>query len=290
MSTSPLAGALKPHVLAPPYKGTTLTSYRGIFVSGNCKSAYALTGMNWVPNTGNVTGFAYDSAKSCTTFPPGNGSAAGYTNGEFRIGFPVKVYTNVGHNFSVDFSYTYTVNVSVAGAGVCPVAKNIPGTPTYSSCTWYASAGSKMWMELYDQTNNSYLWGQHFYVFGPKNDSEQDNSSWCDGRGTCTSFNSGVSCFNPALQPCVPSGTMATGSNTAWITPGNNCQIGYAGYCYSWHNWTLNSTHRYWILAWVYFYAIASVYGWPAGRSVHANVNGATFGNTGWRITSVTVT
>lgn len=293
MAASPMAGALKPHVILPPYKGTAASLSKYIYSSGNCKSSSALTGLHWVPKTGNVTGFAYASAKGCAVVPTGYGSAYVSEEGSYQIAFPVKVYTNTGHNFSIDWSYAITLIASMAGAPNCPVAK-APGS--YSDCYLdveaYSSAGIQ---DIYDQTNNSYLYGGyggHASVAGPENYSYVSNYSYCSTTGTCYNYNYSSFCgqYKYAYYNCVPSGTQATGTNVTWVNTGNHCEDLYAGHCYYWQNWTLNSSHKYWILADVFFDAYADIYGYNSAHSVTASVNGATLGNTGWKITSVTVT
>ncbi|HZY69830.1 MAG TPA: hypothetical protein VFF67_02480 [Thermoplasmata archaeon] len=290
MAASPLAGALKPHVIVPPYKGSTSVVYRSVSSYGSCKSSVALTGVHWVPKTGNATGFGYASAKGCATPPIGNGNSQGYTSAEFEIGIPIKVATNLGHNISVDVSYVYTVIATVTGKASCPVAKNVPGVYTYSDCSVYASAGSSVSMEFWDQTNGSFLYGQNDYAYLPQNYSQVYNYSYCNGAGTCYNYNSTYACHNSTYSVCVPSGTRATGSNTTWINTGRNCEYGYNGFCYYWRNWTLNSSHKYWVIEYVNFDANADIYGYGAGHGALATVNGATLGNSGWRIASVTVT
>ncbi|HZY69828.1 MAG TPA: hypothetical protein VFF67_02470 [Thermoplasmata archaeon] len=290
MAVSPMAGALKPHVILPPFKGSASTIYKSISQSGNCKSTSALTSLHWVPKTGNVTGFAYSAAKGCLVVPTGSGYASAYTYAQFQVAIPVKVYTNTGHNFSVDFSYDYTLLASITGAAGCPPAKNVPGTYTYSYCNLDVSAGSFLSMELYDQTNNTYLYGGHDYVYPPENYSYVYNDSYCNGSGTCYNYSYSYSCHNSTYSTCVPSGTIASGTNNTWINSGSNCGYGYAGHCYYWHNWTLNSSHKYWVISYMEFYADAYLYGYGAGHSVLASVNGATLGNSGWKIVSVTVT
>ncbi|HZY69827.1 MAG TPA: hypothetical protein VFF67_02465 [Thermoplasmata archaeon] len=292
MAASPMAGALKPHTIVAPYKGTAANFSKSVYTYGNCKSTGALTGMHWLPKTGNETGFAYSSVKGCTVVPTGGGTADNGNQGTISVAFPVKVFTNTAHNFSVNWSYAYTVIASITGVPTCPAAKPVPGTYTYSYCSVDASTYVEFSMELYDQTNNSYLYGQHDYVQGPQNYTDVYNDSYCTSTGTCYSYNATYGCgyYKYYYQNCVPSGTMAAGSNTTWINSGNNCGYSYAGHCYYWHNWTLNSSHKFWILTALYFDAYAYVSGYGAGHGAIASVNGATLGNTGWKISSVTVT
>lgn len=281
------AGALQPHTKVPPYRGTTVSMSRSVSSYGNCATSASLTGFSWLPKTGNVTGFASASGRGCATSPTGNGSATAYNDGGVvQVAIPIHVYTNSGHNFSVNFSYSYTATTTSTGAGVCPVAKTVPGTYTYSYCEKYVAAGSSRWIELFDQTNGSYLDGPRSYVQGPWNYSDQYNGSYCNGGGSCYTYSGNQSCRNSTYWVCAPSGSMATGTSTVWLNTGSNCLYVRHG-CF--YNWTLNSTHKFWVLAFVDFYAEVSIQGWGGGR-VFASVNGATLGNTGWRITSVTVT
>ncbi|HZY69825.1 MAG TPA: hypothetical protein VFF67_02455 [Thermoplasmata archaeon] len=289
MALSPIAGALKPHTISPPYKGTAANVSKNVYTYGNCKSSGALTAVHWIPKTGNITGFAYAAAKGCTVVPTGPGSASISNGASVGVAIPVKVYTNTGHNFSVNWSYVYSLIASFTGGFNCPVAK-APGT--YSDCSIDVSTYVEFSMELYDQTNNSYLGSSHSYVQGPENYSYISNYSYCSTTGTCYNYNYSNFCgqYKYYYQNCAPSGTMATGTNTTWVNTGANCYYFYAGKCGYWHNWTLNTSHKYWILNSVYFSAYAGIYGYNQTHTATASVNGATLGNTGWRITSVTVT
>ncbi|HZY69826.1 MAG TPA: hypothetical protein VFF67_02460 [Thermoplasmata archaeon] len=292
MAAMPMAGALKPHTILPPYKGTAASVSKYQYSSGNCKSSSALTGMHWVPKTGNVTGFVYAAGKGCTVVPTGNGYSYVSNQATVQVGIPVKVYTNTAHNFSVNWSYALTIIASMTGTASCPAAKPVPGTFTYSYCSLDASASSFVYQYLYDATNNTILSGGNSYVNGPTNYTYVYNDSYCYSTGTCYNYNGTSFCgqYKYYYQNCVASGSQASGSNTTWVNTGSNCGYSYAGHCYYWHNWTLNSSHKYWILAQVYFDAYASVSGYGAGHGAIASVNAVTLGNTGWKINSVTVT
>ncbi|HZY71288.1 MAG TPA: hypothetical protein VFF67_09985 [Thermoplasmata archaeon] len=293
ISISPTVGALKPHVILPPYKHTALAQSKSIFVGGNCKSGVALNSNYWLPKTGNLTAFAYAAAKGCNIVPTGPGYAESDVSDNLQVGFPVKVYTNMAHNFSVNFSYSYTIIVShVRAAGGCPTAKNVPGTPTYIFCDIAVGALVSVSMQLFDQTNNSYNSGQYSFAYLPLNYSYTLNSTYCNGSGACGSSNGSGYCgqYNYPYLTCAASGTKATGASVTWINTGSNCGYIVAGRCYTWDNWTLNSSHNYWVLASVSIDASAVTVNYGIGTSAIASINGATLGNTGWKITSVTVT
>ncbi|HZY69518.1 MAG TPA: hypothetical protein VFF67_00875 [Thermoplasmata archaeon] len=288
MALSSMAGAVTPHVFTAPYKHTAVVIYRSASISGNCPSSAGVSAQHWIPKTGNVTGLAAASANSCVTNPVGNGYTSGYTFAETDVYFPIKV-ANGAHNLSVNTSFDFTLIVKKAGNFACGLAPNVPGTYTYRGCYYDVSVGSSWRMELYDATNFSFLYGSHDYVNGPANYSFGSNYSYCNGAGSCSSSNYSSSCPATNYQ-CVPAGTMAMGSNDTWIDTGANCAYSYAGHCYSWHNWTLNGTHKYWIAIYFDFYADAYLAGYGKGQAVAVTFNGATLGNTGWKITSVTVT
>lgn len=290
MALTPVAGALKPHVINPPYKGSSGVQSRYISSGGTCKSAASVTGNHWIPKTGNMTAIVYSLAKACATPPTGNGYANAYTSDQFQVAIPVKIYTNTGHNFSANYSWAFTITASLTVAGGCPVAKYVPGSYTYSSCYADVNTYAYLQTELFDQTNSSYLASSHSYLSLPQNYSYQDNYSYCSSTGSCTNNSYAYSCHSSQYYQCAPSGSAVTGTNSTWINTGKNCASGYNGYCYYWHNWTLNSSHKYWLLTFLYVSADAYLYNWAPGSSAVASINGASLGNTGWRIASVTVT
>ncbi|HZY69548.1 MAG TPA: hypothetical protein VFF67_01025 [Thermoplasmata archaeon] len=290
VAVAPMAGALKQHTILPPFKGSASSIIRAVSLYGNCKVSSALYALHWVPRSGNITGIAYSSAKGCVTFSTGNGSSSASSSADLQVAFPVRFSTNAGHNFSVAFSYDYTLLASISGATNCPVAQNVPGTYTSSDCHVDVSAGSQFMMELYDQTNGSYLGGEHGFFDAPENYTVVSNFSFCNGHGGCSNGNNAYSCQNSTVSSCAPSGSTVAGSNAAWIDTGANCRFSYAGHCSYWSNWTLNSSHRFWVIAIVEISTYATIYGYGAGHGVLAKVNSATLGNAGWKITSVTVT
>lgn len=294
MAASPMAGALKPHVILPPYKGTAASLSKYSYTSGNCKTSSALTAFHWIPKTGNVTGFVYAAAKGCTVVPTGYGNAYVSQQGTLQIAIPVKVYTNGAHNFSINWSYAVTIIASVSGAvGGCPVAK-APGS--YNDCFVEAGASTSAGIQdLYDQTNNSYLYGGyggHAQVPGPQNYSYVQNYSYCTTGGACYVYNYTGFCgqYKYYYYNCVPSGTQAAGTNVTWVNTGNHCEDMFNNHCYYWQNWTLNASHKFWILADVYYSAYGYIAGYSGAHTATASANGATLGNTGWKIASVTVT
>ncbi|HZY70150.1 MAG TPA: hypothetical protein VFF67_04125 [Thermoplasmata archaeon] len=247
-----------------------------------------------MPNTGNVTGVANSASNGCGVLA-GYGIASASTSAFWQIAIPIKVASGA-HIFSVAFSYDYTLVASFsAGASSCPLAKNVPGIHTSSYCSWGVGAGSNVGMEIYDQTNNSYLYGGYDSAGLPQNYSYASTTSYCNGSGTCSSSNYSLSCSNSIYYHrsfCAPSGTTAKGSNTTYINSGDNCWYWntWRVHLHSCFNWTMNGSHKLWILAFVDVYTFAELYNYGTGSSALATVNGATLRNIGWKVISVTVT
>lgn len=290
MVASPFAGAFKPRVFTAPFTGALSVPSNSISASGNCKSTASLKSEAWVPATGNVTALVASTAKGCTTGFLGNGNAYSYASANLQVFFPVKVGTG-GHNFSVAESYAVTITVTVTGAYSCPIAQFVGGTYTYSDCSYYANAATSMNLQLWDETNQSYLYSSHDSVQGPQYFASGYNYSSCDGRSSCYQSSSNSSCSSTYYYytNCAPSGKQVTGANSTWINTGNNCLDLYYGHCYYWHNWTLNSSHKYWVVMNFDMYASASMYGYSAAHSIAATINAATGGNSGWKVKSITV-
>lgn len=292
LTVSPMAGALTPHVLVAPYKGTAWTASRSESVSGNCRTSFALKAQHWLPKTGNETGYADAAGNGCMIVPTGPGSSYAYIEGFVGVAFPVKVPSNGAHNFSVAWSYSYTPTARIVGPINCPVAKSVAGFYTSNSCGLSAAAGASMYVVLYDLTNHTTLIGDEYLAQPPETFTDVYNTSYCTASGSCSSFNGTDHCgaVKIGYQNCIASGSRANGTNTTWIDTGSNCRFQLGAHCYTWQNWTLNRSHVYSLLAQAYFIAYISVSGYGSGHGAVASVNGATQGNSGWRITSVTVT
>jgi hypothetical protein len=291
MAFSQGAGAVTPHVhvYAAPYTHTKALTYKSVSTSGTCPATAKLSGWAWAPTTGFITGSASGSAKACSNAPLGNGNAYGSAYGEETVAFPVAVTTG-SHNFTVNTAYHITITAAGTGTWMCKAATNSPGHYTYNSCSWYVDAYTSWNFELFDATNQTYLYGSHAGVSGPENYTDFYADSSCNGLGNCTWYNSSYGCSNLYYySDCVPSGTTASGTNASWLNTGANCGYSYAGHCYSWQNWTLNHTHHYYIVLYVYASAYGSTYNYPAGNVAMASVNGATLGNTGWKVSSIVV-
>ncbi|HZY69717.1 MAG TPA: hypothetical protein VFF67_01905 [Thermoplasmata archaeon] len=289
MAGSPVAGAFKPRVFVAPFTGTLAIPSNSVSASGSCKSTASLKSEAWVPSTGNVTALVSTSAKGCSTGLLGNGYAYANAGANIQLYFPVKVATG-GHNFSVKSSYAITLTTAIAGSYICPSAPYITGTYTYSDCSYSMSASTSMYMQLWDATNQSYLYSMTDNVQGPQWYTSGYNYSSCNGQGSCYSNGGNNSCSSTYYYAhCSPSGVQATGTNTTWINSGDDCGYGYSGHCYYWHNWTLNSSHKYWVVISFSMYAYSDMYGYSATHSVAASVNAANGGNTGWKVVSITV-
>lgn len=55
------------------------------------------------------------------------------------------------------------------------------------------------------------------------------------------------------------------------------------------HNWTLNGSHRLWIVLWFDYLADVAILQYNPGLTVSASLNAATAGNAGWKVNSVTI-
>lgn len=287
MVLSPLAGASV--TKTPPFKGTVSLISKSTSIGGTCKSAALAKALHWVPKTGNVTGWVAAGAKSCTTFF-GNGYADAYAGGTVTVGLPLHFKASGAHNLSVASSLAATITAAWTGAPSCPMAMLISGTYTYSDCFADISAGTSLYMQVYDKTNNTYLYGDYHHTsVNFNNYSYVSNYSSCNGT-TCYSSNYSFSCSNLYYYAgCVPSGSPISSTNTTWINTGANCGYSYAGHCYSWNNWTLNASHSLWVVLSFTFYASVYISGFPSGLTGLASSNGATLGNTGWKVTGLTI-
>lgn len=285
------SGQLKSSTMTPPYKGAAASETKVLSISGPCKTTAALTALHWLPKHANITSVASASAKGCGTPPTGGGYSWAYVFAIWQLAIPVRVNTSAPHNFSAKFAFDYTPVTALAGVPTCPAAKPSPGSSTYSACWENAVAGSTMGLQLYDATNRTLLDRGWSYFFGPYNSTYFENFSSCTPAGACTSSYSSAYCASSSVYPfdCVPSGTPASGSNSTYLNTGDNCGSAFGPWCFSWQNWTLNRSHSYWAIAIVEVFVFVDVGGYGPGHSAIASVNGATFGNRGWRVTSLTV-
>ncbi|HZY69669.1 MAG TPA: hypothetical protein VFF67_01655 [Thermoplasmata archaeon] len=291
MALSPAAGAITPHVFAAPYRHTAVLEGTSTASSGPCKRSDLLIGNHWLPKSGNVTGYALSSASGCAPSPFGSQGAAASAADNLEIAFPFNVSRSHGYNLSVNFTYDYTLVAAVSGSVGCPAAKPVKGQFTYDSCALSVQAGSLISMQLWDASNKTGLFGSNDYQQLPQNYSYESNYSYCYS-GNCYWYNYSYGCggtgnFTPTN--CAPSGGLARGTHTLWVNTGANCGNAYGANCYSWENWTLVPLHHYWVFVTVYFYTSASLYSYGAHHAVLASINGATLGNKGWSINSVTV-
>jgi len=291
MAFSQGAGAVTPHVhvYAAPYTHTKAILSKSTSTSGTCPSTAKLSGWAWAPTTGFLTGSGGSSAKGCATPPFGNGYAYSSAYGSAMIAFPVAVSTG-SHNFTVNTAYHITVTAAGTGTWTCKAATNSPGHYTSNSCYWSVDAYTSWNFELFDASNQTYLYGSHASVAGPTNYSSFSAYSTCNGFGNCTWSNYTYGCSSLYYyQDCVPSGTTASGTNASWLNTGANCGYSYAGYCYYWNNLTLNHTHHYYVVLFVSASAYTDTSNYGAGNVAMASVNGATLGNTGWKVSSIVV-
>lgn len=285
------AAASSGHALSPPYRHTSATYTRGVWINTGCRMSAGVSSTRWIPATGNVTGFVHAAATSCPAPPTGVDWSYGYGSVTTEVRFPVKVASGA-HNFTVNYSYALTVATATLGTIRCPVAANVHGTATAIGCYLQIAATTRWTERLFDATNQTFLGGPNSTVQGPTSDFDQTNFTSCNGAGTCTASNSSDNCTSSATYyygNCAPSGRMVSGTNSTWVDTGRNCGLLYAGRCYAWHNWTLNGTHQYDLVVDFFEYAWVDLYHYLKGGGISASVNAATLGNTGWKITSVTI-
>lgn len=290
MTLTPIASALTPRTATAPYKNTQFYQAKGLSSYGTCKATTSVTSAAWVPKTGNVTAVAGATAKGCT-MPWGNGIAQTYASDYMQVLIPFKIYKSTHFNLSVNISFSLTLARSSVGSFACPRAINMPKMYTSNYCTNYTSVGSSWGFQLYDQTNNTFLGGPNDNVVGPQNYTNEYNSSYCSS-GSCYYNNRTSECINSAsyFGNCVPWNTPQSGSNTTWINTGANCASSSSGHCYTWNNWTLNPSDKFFFDVWFNFWAQSNLVGYPGGNSIHTAMVAAGLGNVGWKITSVTVT
>lgn len=290
---APLVAATVTHTA--PYKHSSFWNQPYVQYGGTCKKSASVTSTRWLPLTGNFTTNTVATAKGCAPNAVGYANAYAYADTYSTVAFPMKVKTG-GHNFSVYISYNLTVTASATGTYTpCPVAVNTPGVSTYSSCDWGVGAYTQWYVELYDATNHSYEYGSYNHggtdVQGPSNFTGVSNSSYCYS-GSCHYYNYSYNCatYKGFYYNCAPSGSMVSGSNISWLNSSNLCSYWYSGGCYTSDDWTLNGSHRYFLLVTFEASASASMQYYGKGHSLFAAVNAATFGNTGWKISRITVT
>ncbi|HZY70536.1 MAG TPA: hypothetical protein VFF67_06135 [Thermoplasmata archaeon] len=274
-----------------PYLRTTSLQTKHHYTIGPC-AATAYSKAAWSSVTGNVTGLVSTSSKTCATRPYGTAGSMGYSEDYLQIAIPINI-KHGGHNFTVNISYALSVIASFNGSLYCAPTVNTPGLFTAKQCYAQVAAETTWGILLFDATNGSTLYGDyhHSNVQGPTTFTYISNTSSCNGKGSCHYSNQSSFCTSSFYYfNCVASGAMNTGNNSTWLNSGKNCIYSYGKGCYSWQNWTLNRSHSFWVEVW--FDAIAGTYvssGYPLGLWALGEVNGATLGNTGWKITSVTV-
>lgn len=294
MVASPLAGALRTQVITPPFRHTTVVQSSSTTSFGTCKRTDALLGNRWLPSVGNVTGFGSSSAKGCASVPTGPGTSGAGASDSFVIAFPFSVYRNAGYNLSLNFTYDYTVVGAFTGAGTCPTAKPVKGQYSSSYCARQFQATSAISMYLWDATNKTSLYGAQDSMLLPGNVSYAYNSSYCYN-GSCYAYNYSYGCSGGTGNitlfglNCIASGTHVHGTGTLWINTRGNCGYAYNGRCYSWLNWTLNHLHKFWVVVTVGFNTYADLYNFGGGHTAIGTINGATLGNKGWGLRSLTI-
>ncbi|HZY71409.1 MAG TPA: hypothetical protein VFF67_10595 [Thermoplasmata archaeon] len=271
---APSVGAFRPHTYVAPYRGTAATPLNSVSTGGRCHSAAVVTSQHWLPKTGNATSLTTAITHGCASTALGTAYGYGTAYGELQVLWPFTVVTGT-HNFTVNVSYAFTIQMPTVGSFSCRQAKNVPGQYTYSYCAFNRSATVQWGFELFDQTNGSSLsagsaTGPFFF-----NSSFQGNNSYCSG-GKCSSNNYSRSCSSP--NPCVAAGTLQRGTtslflNTRTTSPG----------------WTLNGNHKLWLVLWFSSSALIFMDGYGSGNSAGASVNAATLGNSGWQVTSITI-
>lgn len=283
----PAAGYRSGSTIIPPFRHSAATSIAIATHPGPCRSTASVVPPHWNASSGNITGAAYSSAHSCWIQKPGLGYARSVSAFSLMVAIPIPIFRNSGNPFAVNFSYAFSFVGTIHGMHYCPTAKNINRTRTSITCRVAVSDEALARMRLYDQTNHSYLSGVDSATLLARSWTVEWNVSTCNGYGSCVSRSANTSCSYPANSFCVAWGPVV-GSRSTWLNAGANC-IGRAhgGHCGQWQNWTLNSTHRYWILGEIEVVAAVAVQGYGVGLAAVASVNGASHGNTGWRLANI---
>ena len=285
---APGAGAATPRTISAPYLHTTVVNTIQTPNSGTCKVVGTISNNHWVAKTGNVTGLAASSVKSCSLAPLGNGIGQGSGSDELWVFLPVKV-SNGHHNFSVSISFNLLVKSSVSGGFHCPAAQRIPGTTTYSSCDFEADSGATWGFYLYDATNRTLLSGVQDWAKGPTTSVTGQNASTCNTAGVCYWTNSTTPCSVSTLYYCVHPGSTVSGRNLTWINTGKNCLYYTGSVCGSWENWTLLKTHRYWLEIQFDYGAAAYEANFGPGLVVTSSLGAAGTSKPAWTLNSVVV-
>lgn len=277
-------------------KGARASFAAELFESGPCRASTALRHVDWSPKTAGIHGYAHAGLSGCTTpTTRRNAGAFALARSFGTLLVPVRIANSAAHSLRVSFSYGYTVDVSIGGTQSCPLAQK-PTNHTRAQSYCAAGVQSYAWVNisLFDQTNATSLSSLLDYWYGPGNASGVENYTWCYRTG-CASANFTYACPDfvqsfrfpgeLGLGSCVPASGVAVGNGSLTLTPGDNCLAIAYTYCDVWHNWTLNSSHRYWFIVSFGILTESVSGGYLHGFRAAATFNGATAGNAGFRVT-----
>jgi hypothetical protein len=267
------AGAVGLQVLSAPFSHTHAVFTPSTLSAGPCAATDRISGMSWNATSGTFDGAVVVGVRSCSA--PLTGPAQAYASAAVLIMVAIPVHVHTGpHNFSLATSYDLTVVTATTGPLLCPKPSQSPGQSSSRTCFLETAATARWNFQLFDATNQTRLGGSMTAVQGPTTDLDQKNTTACNGSGSCTTTGSSSNCtvFSWAYSHCVPSGTPVTGANSTWLNTGRNCVNLYGGRCFGWENWTLNSTHQYWVLVFFQSYSWVNDYHYAPGSGLLARV------------------
>jgi hypothetical protein len=286
---SPIVEASTHVVLTAPYRHSTVAFNPTKTTSGLCPTAASTSHTMWNASSGAVGSAASASVHSCAAPPIGVYTAYASASTDVEVAFPIKLATG-GHNLSVSVSYNLIVTAATKGKLACPLPKLIPGQATSRSCFLQIAATTSWSMALWDSTNGSTLSGANGSIQGPTVDYDVTNTTTCNVSGVCSGSSSVTNCTTYSLPHCVVSGKLASGADIGWINTSRNCVFSYANHCWSWNGWTLNATHRYWLIVSFLAYTWVDLYHYPKGGSLVASVDAWGGGSRGWSVNTISVT
>jgi hypothetical protein len=284
----PTADASSVRTIAAPYGHTHSYNYIQGATAGPCRSTGSILGYHWVPNSGNVTGNATASVRSCKGSPSSYGLGSGSANDALWVYLPLQV-TSGPHNLTVSVSYDLTLTAFLHGSFRCPAAAPVPGSTSYSTCVAHVVASATWGFYVLDATNRTLLSGAHPWVQGPTASLLINNDSTCNTLGKCSWVNFTTPCTNSPLYYCVHPGSVLSGTNHLWLDSAKNC-VSYSGpTCTRWQNWSLVHGHHYWLEIQFDFGASAFETNFAPGLTLDASLRGAGPAKPGWVVNSITL-
>jgi hypothetical protein len=151
MALTPVATAAHPSTtLLAPFVGTHSNSYKSS--SAVCGIAGGM-GAKWKSASGVLTGSAKSSVRSCPYVSQFAYSSSTRTS---EVSVPISLPFQGEYNASVAFNYKINPSMSVT-TSTCPSAANYTSGYDEVECYWFADWYVEVMLQLYDQTNGTYV-------------------------------------------------------------------------------------------------------------------------------------